>query len=693
MNRAGFALALATTLLLAAGPARAQAEDPEAYGDDYQQGDYGRIRSAENGATIDRSQPDSGGRPGDGSATVNAPVFPGDTIRTGRDQRVEIQLASGALLRQDDDSEMTYVSLPRPGAEFQDNTVLRLSSGAVRIVGVVGEKETFRLDTPAASVYVLGDADVRVDVVRGGSTKVLSHRGVVEVVGEGGSVLVRGGMRSAVDAGSIPSDPRAFNTFASDGFDRWCDGRDDAYRVRSRSAGSPEYDPDAGYGAVPGEVRPYYHELSSYGRWVDAPTYGWVWYPYDVAPGWRPYNDGYWDYGPGGYFWVANEPWGWAPYHYGRWNWVSGFGWCWAPGRVFGGAWVSWAWGSAYVGWAPLDFWGRPAFVGSLWYDYYDPACWTFVGFNHFGGRDYRRWAVPIDRLGPDLHRMAVVTRPPRFSPRGLASDPSVRERAARVAMQDRAAHVRPIVRDRVPDTRFRAVEDRLIERDRKQARPGAGPVGARPVAPGPRRSVGVSEIPRSVSPTAGSSGRGSRNPSYGDESGSRRPRVAAAPPAGRERSQGNGAPEPERWQRSRSPNAEQQQAPGVQEPARGRRGQDGGNGYARRILKDPLAEERARQPKPHTDRPAADRDTRDRVRDMYQHLARPRETGPREVPRDVRPSPPSPRYEPPTPRVERRASPPATSPPRVERPRSQPTPQSGQDAGRARPKEKEKKR
>jgi hypothetical protein len=706
MKRAGFVFAVATVVLMTVPPALAQAEDPDAYGDDYQQGDFGRVRLAEKGATVVRAQPDEDGRPGDGEATVNTPVFPGDTVRTGPDQRVEIQLASGTLLRQDDDTEMTYLSLPRPGAEFQDNTVLRLSSGAVRIVGTVQEKETFRVDTPAASVYMLGDADVRVEVGRGGSARVLSHRGVVEVVGEGGSVLVRGGMRTTVDRGSVPSDPRAFNTFASDGFDRWCDGREDSYRDRDRYAGAPENDAYAGYDSVPDEVRPYYHELSSYGRWVDAPTYGRVWYPYDVAPGWRPYSDGYWDYGPGGYFWVANEPWGWAPYHYGRWNWVVGFGWCWAPGRVFGGAWVSWSWGSAYVGWAPLDFWGRPAFVGSLWHDYYDPDCWTFVGFNHFGGRDYRRWAVPIDRLGPDLHRMAVVTRPPRFSPRGLATDSSLRERAAREAMQDRAAHVRPVVRDRVPGTKFRSVEDRLIERGRQRARPGGGPVGTRPVTPGLRRPGGLSEAPRPGSPTDRSTARGSRSPAYGDEPGGRRSRAAAGPPAGRERTQSNAAPEPERWQRSRSQSAGEQSAPGARESERSRRGPDEGNGYARRILKDPLVDERARQPRPQADRPSADRDTRDRVRDMYQHLARPRETDRREAPRDVRPSAPSPRYEPRAPRVERRGSPPASPPPRVERPRSQPAPRAerprsqpapaprgGQETGHARPKEKDRKK
>ena len=67
--------------------------------------------------------------------------------------------------------------------------------------------------------------------------------------------------------------------------------------------------------------------------WTYVEEYCHVWYPSATPVGWRPYYDGYWDYGPGGYFWVSNEPWGWAPYHYGRWNWVVGYGWCWVPGR------------------------------------------------------------------------------------------------------------------------------------------------------------------------------------------------------------------------------------------------------------------------------------------------------------------------------------------------------------------------
>ena len=666
MKQVAFALALATTLLATPSLPRAQAEEADAFRNDYQEGDFGRVRFQENGATLVRSQADAGGRPADAGATVNAPVFPGDTVRTSRDQRVEIQLAAGTIVRQDSDTEMSYQSLPRPGAAYQDNTVLRLASGTIRILARVGDKEDFRIDTAASSVYVLGDGDVRVDVDGRGTTRVSSFRGVVEVVGEGGSVLVRGGMRTTVEPGSIPSDPRAFNTFATDGFDLWCDRRDEAYRVRIGSGGVGDGGGDA-YDAVPSEVRPYYGELSSSGRWVSVPTYGWVWYPYDVAPGWRPYGDGYWDYGPRGYFWVSNESWGWAPYHYGRWNWVIGFGWCWAPGRVFGGSWVSWSWGSLYVGWAPLDYWDRPAFANNLWYDYYDPTCWTFVNYDHIGGHDIHRYAVPIDRIRGDLPRMAVVTRPPRISPRSLATDPSVRERAAREAADDRSARVRPVSRDRVPDTKFRSVEERVIERSRERSRPESAASDSRPVSPAWRRPADragsrVGSTEGTTPKVRENSGR-PRLLTTGDETAGRRPRSLPGTAAEPVRAPVKGQPEPNGSRRS------------------------------------------------GTTRENANRDTREQVRDMYQQYSRPRATDRQPTVQAPRASgPASSGSEPRATRTERTNSPPSrqqpsagrpSSPPSrpqqsAERPRSTPSApasRGGQSAPSSRPQEKEKKK
>lgn len=582
----GLALLLACRTL-----PRAQAEDPDSYGDDYATGRFGRLRYLERGVTVERA-PDTEGRSGEEEGQINAPIFPGDALRTGRDQRVEVQLADGSLLRLDRGSRLTLQSLPDPYAKYRDNTVLRLDRGTAQVLPRIHGEEEFRVDTPSASIYLLGEGEFRIDVEDAGATRVVSRRGVAEVSAEEASVLVRAGMSAWVEPGERPEGPTPFSTFARDGFDRWCEARDEAFRPRERIAAGGE---DEGEPEVPYEVRPYYGELAAYGRWVWAPTYGWCWYPLDVGPGWRPYLDGYWIYGPSGYFWVSYEPWGWAPYHYGRWSWIRGFGWCWIPGRVFAGAWVAWSWGSLYVGWCPLDYWNRPAFVTAVQFGYYDPVAWTFVTVEHVAVRDVRRHAVPVATVRTALRNQAVVVRAPRIDPRRLAQDREWRERAARLAAEDRAGRVRPVARDVTPRERFVDLEPRRL-----------GRLASRSVerAPAFRRLSGGERAPASAhAPTS----------------------AAPAPRAGH--AQPGGA------LRERGPAAAARREP---------REEDGGvRPHPRRILEDPARGrlERAASPRGRSEAGPADSGaqgrrqgaleqqpgTRERVREMYRQLARPR--------------------------------------------------------------------
>ncbi len=471
------------------GSAFAQSEDPDGYGDGYQSGAYGRIRSADAGATIARAdgERDEGDR-----ASVNAPLFPGDAVRTDGRQRVEVQLAGGTIVRIDRAGDVTFQSLPNPSGKYEDNTVIVLNEGAIRVASRLGDKEEFRIDTRSASVYLLGKGEFRIETDDRGGTRVSSLRGVAEVVSNDASVLVRGGTQTSTSVGSVPGDPRPYSTFASDGFDRWCESREDAYRDHDTyDAGDDERR------SVPDEVRPYYGELSAHGRWVVDSNYGTVWYPTGVASGWRPYSDGYWSYGPSGYFWVSYEPWGWAPYHYGNWQWVGLRGWCWVPGRVFAGAWVSWSWGPLYVGWAPLDFWGRPAWMGGPYRGgYYDPGCWTFLSHTNLHVTNVHRYAVPIGTVADDLRHATVVSRAPRVDPRYRAGSKEWRERALRQVSDDRAAHMRPTEAGRHPERRLSDVQNHMMKRSPRApqgttATPGSGHLT---VDPRPRR---ILEDPR----------------------------------------------------------------------------------------------------------------------------------------------------------------------------------------------------
>jgi hypothetical protein len=638
---------------------RAQAEDPDAYGDDYQRGDYGRIRFQENGVTILRASSDDDQEASEEAGSVNSPLFPGDSVRTGSDQRIEVQLASATLVRIDQDSQLTFQSLPDSRASYQDNAVLSLASGTTRILTSkeIREKDEFRIDTPAASIYLLGDGDYRIEVDSRGKTLVASNRGVAEVVGEGGSVLVRGGTRTLVAPGSVPDSPRAFSTLQADGFDRWCSDRNRIYTTGVRGGGDRNYDSNGydsngydsnGYDDVPSEVQPYSGELSSYGRWVDTPDYGRAWTPSGVGSDWRPYDDGYWDYGPGGYFWVSNEPWGWAPYHYGRWNFVGGTGWCWSPGRIFAGAWVSWSLGPLYVGWAPLDFWGRPCFRNSISFGFYDPRCWSFVSYQHIAMRNIRRFAVPVNRIGDRIRDHVVSTRPPRVDPRRLANSPDFRARAVRELRNDTRAQMRPIDRDRTPARRFTDFESRVAGQrpDVRRAGADARPRNERTTDSRPSRSQVDPRSPRDTQQA---------RPDSRDD----RDRRTTPPPRNERR-----GPE--------APSRDNRENGGMHRP------------YPRAMTTDPRVDER---------RPQSD----DRVREMYRNLSRPRETrerdpqahrtpqddpqsrdarpqsprveGPRQQPRDPRME--GPRQQPRDPRMEGARQRPRD--PRMEGPRQQP--------------------
>ena len=117
------------------------------------------------------------------------------------------------------------------------------------------------------------------------------------------------------------------------------------------------YESSAPAGAAYAEIRvesDFYEPLSPYGRWEEVGSYGRCWIPGGVGADWSPYSDGSWQYTDAGWYWVSDEPWGWATYHYGRWDSSPQFGWYWVPQRQWAPAWVSWREGGGYVGWAPM---------------------------------------------------------------------------------------------------------------------------------------------------------------------------------------------------------------------------------------------------------------------------------------------------------------------------------------------------
>ncbi|HEX5030043.1 MAG TPA: DUF6600 domain-containing protein [Candidatus Eisenbacteria bacterium] len=171
---------------------------------------------------------------------------------------------------------------------------------------------------------------------------------------------------------------------------------------------APYDDSDADYGY-------FYDALSPYGAWYQVDPYGWVWTPYDVPAGWRPYTDGQWLSTSYGWTWLSDDPWGWATYHYGRWTWDSYYGWLWVPGNVWAPAWVAWRYGDGWIGWAPLPpevGWnGYGLDYGSYDIDNISRYRWSFCDEKDFTQTRIRTVVVPRSRNVTLLKTTKDVTR------------------------------------------------------------------------------------------------------------------------------------------------------------------------------------------------------------------------------------------------------------------------------------------
>jgi hypothetical protein len=153
----------------------------------------------------------------------------------------------------------------------------------------------------------------------------------------------------------------------------------------------------------------FYNELAPYGEWFQEPTYGWVWHPVGMAPGWRPYTLGHWVYtNESGWTWVSDLDWGWACFHYGRWWLNDNLGWVWIPGRVWGPAWCAWRYGDGWIGWAPLPpsvAWSDGVGIGfsAHWDNLIGHREWVFVH-----DRDFLRPHLR-DYLEHSVHNVNII--------------------------------------------------------------------------------------------------------------------------------------------------------------------------------------------------------------------------------------------------------------------------------------------
>jgi hypothetical protein len=303
-------------------------------------------------------------------ADRNVPMTLGDRVYTGSRSRLELQLHGGDFIRLGARTDLAALNLTDDTQQFS------LKSGVASIqILRLSENEIFEVDTPNAAVTFDRSGGYRVDVDANGYTRVSVRRGSATVAAGGGQIPVEAG--EAIDIDGIDSPHYDIVSLSRpDDWDRWVSQREDR-QTRTRS-----------YQYVSADIVGV-DDLDEYGRWENAPNYGWVWSPTTVAADWAPYRSGHWIWqDPWGWTWVSSEPWGWAPYHYGRWARVSSR-WCWVPDRPamrsvsyspalvgFVGGGPGWSvslsvGGGGFIGWFPLGprdpfnpWWGDRARVG-----------------------------------------------------------------------------------------------------------------------------------------------------------------------------------------------------------------------------------------------------------------------------------------------------------------------------------------
>lgn len=214
----------------------------------------------------------------------------------------------------------------------------------------------------------------------------------------------------AIAAGLATLTPASAQNYGDDyryddgGYDRDYDQRDDRdYRDDRYDSYNGEADYRDGQDAP--DVSFFYNELADDGDWISHRDYGYVWAPRHIDDDWRPYSRGTWAYTDDhGWYWVSEEPFGWATFHYGRWFHDDRRGWLWIPGTTWGPAWVAWRSNNDYVGWAPLPpdaYWSSRS---GLRYDvtlYESPRFafyWSFIEPRYITTRSIYRYCAPRHR-------------------------------------------------------------------------------------------------------------------------------------------------------------------------------------------------------------------------------------------------------------------------------------------------------
>ncbi len=370
-------------------------------------------------------------------AKLNLPLVEGDTLATGQDARLELQIDARNFVRVGENSVLKVITLRDEGV------ALSLSEGTatVRLARFDHEHEYFEIDAPKTTIAAEQRGLYRLDVARDGSVRVsVRDDGRARLYSESSGFVLRSNKTARLTyAGDADGDWDLTSAASLDEWDNWNDERERDLASRLHYEERERYYDAEVFGA---------EELDAYGDWENTRQYGYVWRPRMAVINnyndWAPYRYGHWSWCPPyGWTWVADEEWGWAPYHYGRWIYYNN-NWCWAPrgyGYTYHHAW----WRPALVAfiYVPTSFGEHVAWY-PLTYGQRDPRG------RYYPRGDDRRWPQRGNEIG-NFHRThpAFLRAVTTARARDFGVD-SLRPRAAPTDIAQRALTGEP-VRGRLP--------------------------------------------------------------------------------------------------------------------------------------------------------------------------------------------------------------------------------------------------
>ncbi len=260
------------------------------------------------------------GSPDWGAATLNSSLTTGDRLVADDGGRAELEV-SGVAARFGSSTDVTVTNLTDGLLQ------LGVPAGTVRLsVYRMNPGDTIEVDTPNGAVTVLTPGNFRIETNSAGTQTIVSvERGRAELSGPNLAQALEGGRTVQLSAAGDGVQIASAAHPGPDGFDAWSSYRDGVL-TNTASQSLAYVNPD-----IPGA-----QDLDANGNWETDAVVGPVWYPTAVTVGWVPYRYGHWGWvEPWGWVWIADEPWGFAPFHYGRWAFVRNR-WGWVPGPRMG---------------------------------------------------------------------------------------------------------------------------------------------------------------------------------------------------------------------------------------------------------------------------------------------------------------------------------------------------------------------